>query len=181
MNFKKHADGWIMETNSIRDVRGSLAQTYSASEFFDLGLNVYWAEQLQTVTSGCGNVRGMHWQEAPHEQIKLVRCVVGWVHDVIVDIRPESPDFGKPFYAELTAENGHALYIPAGYAHGIQCVSESCILHYCLSAPYNANAARRFHHADPAVGIRWPLLVMRVSEADASAPPLSSHAVNTAH
>lgn len=173
MNFKKHADGWMVEPTVIRDSRGSLAQTYSAHEFEALGLNTHWPEQLQTVTRGCGSVRGMHWQETPHEQIKLVRCVVGWVLDVIVDIRPESADFGKPHYAELTGDDMRSLYIPAGYAHGFQCVSEYCIMHYCLSSPYNANAARRFHHADPAVGIRWPVLVMHVSEADAAAPMLS--------
>lgn len=181
MNFKKHADGWIVEPKTIRDNRGSLTLTCSEKEFAAMGLNTHWKEQLETVTSGCGNLRGMHWQESPHGQIKLVRCVVGWVFDVIVDIRPDSPDFGKAYSCELTGENQRALYIPAGYAHGFQCVSESCIMHYCLSAPYNANAARRFHHADPAVGIRWPVLVMRVSEADASAPPLSSHAVYAAH
>jgi dTDP-4-dehydrorhamnose 3,5-epimerase len=173
MNFEKHADGWIIEPNIIRDARGSLTKTYDESEFAAKGLNTNWTEQLQTVTSGCGNVRGMHWQESPHEQIKLVRCVVGWVHDVIVDIRPESPNFGKPFYTELTSETMRSLYIPAGYAHGFQCVSESCIMHYCLSSPYNASASRRFHHADPEVGIKWPVLVMKTSDLDASAPPLS--------
>lgn len=173
MNFRKHADGWIVEPTIIRDKRGSLTKTYDAREFMSLGLNTEWSEQLETTTSGCGDVRGMHWQESPHEQIKLVRCVVGWVFDVIVDIRSESPDFGKAYSTELTGDDMRALYIPAGYAHGFQCVSESCIMHYCLSSPYNASAARRFHHADPAVGIKWPVLVMRVSEADASAPPLS--------
>lgn len=172
MNFRKHADGWIVEPTLFRDVRGSLAKTYDAREFMSLGLNTDWAEQLETVTR-CGNVRGMHWQESPHEQIKLVRCVLGWVFDVIVDIRPDSPYFGQAYSTELTDDNGHSLYIPPGYAHGFQCVSERCIMHYCLSSPYNASAARRFHYADPAVGIKWPVLVMRVSEADASALPLS--------
>lgn len=180
MNFIKHADGWIVEPTIIRDARGTLAKTYDEREFQTLSLNTEWAEQLETTTAGCGIVRGMHWQDEPHEQIKLVRCVVGWVFDVIVDIRPDSPDFGKPHYAELTGGDMRSLYIPAGYAHGFQCVSESCIMHYCLSSPYNASASRRFHHADPAVGIKWPVLVMRVSEADASAPPLSD-AVHAAH
>src|SRR5687768_7744274 len=95
MNFRKHADGWIVEPTIIRDGRGSLTKTYDAREFMATGLNTEWPEQLETVTSKCGIVRGMHWQESPHEQIKLVRCVVGWVFDVIVDIRPESPLFGK--------------------------------------------------------------------------------------
>lgn len=181
MNFRKHADGWIVESNPIRDARGSLTKTYSAHEFHEMGLNTRWDEQIETLTSGCGNVRGMHWQESRHEQIKLVRCILGWVHDVIVDVRPESPNFGKWYSVELTDNNGHSLYIPAGYAHGFQCVSERCIMHYCLSSPYSESAGRRFHHADPVVGIKWPLLVMRVSEADASAPPLSSHAVHAAH
>lgn len=173
MNFKKHADGWIIETQTIRDPRGSLAQTYIQSEFESLGLNTHWPEQLQTVTTHCGDVRGMHWQEAPHGQIKLVRCVVGWVYDCIVDIRPDSPYFGKPHYYNLTGDDMRAIYIPEGYAHGFQCVSESCIMHYCLSKPYNAMASRRFNHADPAVGIKWPTLVMKTSAEDASAPSLS--------
>jgi dTDP-4-dehydrorhamnose 3,5-epimerase len=180
MNFRKHADGWIIEPTNIRDSRGSLAKTYDQQEFENMGLNTRWPEHLQTITSGCGNVRGMHWQEAPHGQIKLVRCVVGWVHDVIVDIRPDSPDFGKPHYAELTGDKMHSLYIPDGYAHGFQCVSESCIMHYSLSSPFNANAARRFHYKDPMVGIKWPVLVMKVSDADASAPLLSD-AIHAAH
>lgn len=173
MNFRKHADGWIVESNKISDIRGSLTQTYNEKEFQDMGLNTQWVEQLQTVTGGCGDVRGMHWQEAPHGQIKLVRCVVGWAHDVIVDIRPDSPKFGKVFAFDLAANDGKAIYIPSGYAHGFQCVSESCIMHYCLSGPYNASASRRFHHADPEVGIKWPVLVMKTSDLDASAPSLS--------
>ena len=149
-----------------------MIESYDETIFRDNGLNTKWVKQVQTMTHGCGVVRGMHWQTKPHEQVKLVRCISGYVMDVIVDVRPDSKGFGKPIQTELTGDNMNALYVPAGFAHGFQCVSEWCIMLYLLSDIYDLRSARTFYCEDKDVGIKWPLPVMRLSEADATAPIL---------
>lgn len=181
MNFRPFADGcWIVEAESIKDRRGCLAQTYDEKEFTGRGMHARWPIALQTTTRGCGAVRGMHWQVAPHAQAKLVRCIHGIVTDAIVDVRPASLTYGKPYTVDLSEENMRSLYIPEGFAHGFQCISEACVMLYSLTDIYDPRSARSFHCTDPAVRIPWPLPVMNLSEQDAAAPPLT-HAVNHAY
>lgn len=177
MNFHALGDAWIIAADRISDRRGHLLPTYSEAEFAERELNTRWPVQLQSTTRGCGNVRGMHWQVGPHSQAKLIRCLLGSVTDVIVDVRPGSPGYGKPQTVDLSEDNARSLYIPAGFAHGFQCISESCVVLYMLSDIYDPQSARAFHATDPAVAIRWPLPVMNLSEQDAAAPPLA-HVVN---
>lgn len=162
----------IVEPEPRRDDRGFLARTYCEREFAAQGLNTRWVQQNHTATHQKGSVRGMHWQAEPLPEIKLVRCLAGRVLDVVVDVRPGSPTFGKWRAEELSAENMKALYIPAGFAHGFQCQEENCELFYLMSEFYQPEMARGLRCDDPEVGIAWPLPVLNLSPRDAALPGL---------
>ncbi|MEN3943128.1 dTDP-4-dehydrorhamnose 3,5-epimerase family protein [Prosthecobacter sp. SYSU 5D2] len=155
------------------DHRGYLLRTYCEDTFAAHGLNTCWKQCNQTLTHELGAVRGMHWQTEPHAEIKLVRCLSGRVWDVVVDIRRDSPTFGQWEAFELCAENPSALYIPAGYAHGFQCLLPSSILFYMMSAPYMPEYARGLRWDDPLVAIPWPLPASGISARDMEQPQLS--------
>ena len=163
----------IVEPEPRRDERGFLARTYCEHEFSAKGLNTRWVQQNHTSTRQKGSVRGMHWQAEPLPEVKLVRCLAGRVLDVIVDVRPGSPTFGEWHAEELSAENMRALYIPAGFAHGFQCLEERCDLFYLMSEFYQSDMARGLHCNDPQIGVDWPLPVINLSPRDAVLPRLS--------
>jgi dTDP-4-dehydrorhamnose 3,5-epimerase len=118
-----------------------------------------------------GTLRGMHFQEAPHAEDKLVRCTRGAIYDVIVDLRPASPAYCRWFGIELTPDNGRELLIPKGCAHGFQTLLGDTEVHYQMSYPYVPGAGRGVRWDDPAFGIEWPSAGSRVmSERDASYP-----------
>ncbi|HRH95825.1 MAG TPA: dTDP-4-dehydrorhamnose 3,5-epimerase [Prosthecobacter sp.] len=169
----------IVEPEPRRDERGFLARTYCEREFAAQGLNTRWVQQNHTSTRQKGSVRGMHWQAEPLPEIKLVRCLAGRVLDVIVDVRPNSPTFGKWHAEELSAENMRALYIPAGFAHGFQCLEDTCELFYLMSEFYQPDLARGLRCDEPQVGIAWPLSILNLSPRDASLPLLSEAVVPT--
>lgn len=168
-----HLEGvWLVEPEPRNDPRGFLARTYCEREFAAQRLNVRWVQQNHTSTRIRGSVRGMHWQAEPSPEIKLVRCVEGAVYDVVVDIRKESPTFGRWQGFELSARNMRALYIPGGYAHGFQCLDDACQLLYAMSEFYVADLARGVRCDDPEIGITWPHPVSNLSPRDASLPRL---------
>jgi dTDP-4-dehydrorhamnose 3,5-epimerase len=103
-----------------------------------------------------GTLRGMHYQAAPFEEAKLVRCNRGAIYDAIIDLRPASPTFKQHVSVELTAENGTMLYIPAGFAHGFQTLENDTEVFYQMSQYYSAEHARGVRWDDPAFGIKWP-------------------------
>jgi dTDP-4-dehydrorhamnose 3,5-epimerase len=113
-----------------------------------------------------GTLRGMHWQAAPHEEAKLVRCTMGAIYDVALDLRPDSPSFKQWFAVELSAQNRSMLYIPAGCAHGFQTLCDSSEVFYQISTAYHAQSARGARFDDPAFGIEWPLPVTAISPRD---------------
>jgi dTDP-4-dehydrorhamnose 3,5-epimerase len=112
----------------------------------------------------------MHYQTAPHEEVKLVRCTHGAIHDVIVDLRPQSPTFRYFFGVDLTAENHRALYIPGGCAHGYLTLTDAAEVLYQMSAFYEPGAARGVRWDDPAFGIVWPGPVRVISQRDREYP-----------
>jgi dTDP-4-dehydrorhamnose 3,5-epimerase len=148
---------WLIEPEPRRDERGYFARTYCEEEFTQHDLNTRWVQQNQTMTKNEGSVRGMHWQADPKPEAKLVRCVAGRVLDVLVDVRPDSASFGQWQAIELSAQNMHALYIPHGFAHGFQCLEDSCELFYLMSEFYYGDLARGLRCDDPQVGIVWLL------------------------
>lgn len=162
----------LVEPEPRRDERGFLARTYCEVEFSSQSLNTRWVQQNHTRTLGRGSVRGMHWQAEPLPEIKLVRCLAGRVLDVVVDVRPGSSTFGKSHAEELSAENMKALYIPAGFAHGFQCLEDACELFYLMSEFYVPEMARGLNCQDEKAGIRWPLPVINLSLRDATLPGL---------
>ncbi len=172
MNFLPTAlDGvLIVEPEPRHDERGFLARTYCEREFAIKNLNTRWVQHNHTATRQKGSVRGMHWQAEPVPEIKLVRCLAGRVFDVVVDVRSGSPTFGKWHAEELSAENMRALYIPAGFAHGFQCLEDHCELFYLMSEFYQPDMARGLSCNAPEIGIAWPLPVINLSPRDAALP-----------
>jgi dTDP-4-dehydrorhamnose 3,5-epimerase len=162
----------IVEPEPRHDERGFFARSYCEKEFAEHGLNTLWVQQNHTLTKTCGSVRGMHWQAEPHPEIKLVRCLAGSVLDVVVDVRPASPTFGRWEAFDLSAQNMRALFIPAGFAHGFQCLEDECELFYLMSEFYHADLARGVRCDDQRIGITWPLPILNLSSRDEALPLL---------
>ena len=121
-----------------------------------------------------GTLRGMHFQAVPHVEAKLVRCVAGAVHDVALDLRPESATYKQSFATELSATNGRALFMPEGIAHGFQTLADDSTLFYQMSTAYEAEAATGVRWNDPAFQIDWPLADPIVNDRDQSFPDYAS-------
>lgn len=150
----------------VSDARGFLARLFCAEELAAAGWRGPIAQINHTLTRRRGAVRGMHFQRPPHAEMKLVSCIRGEVFDVAVDIRRDSPTRLKWHGARLSAENGRALLIPEGFAHGFQVLSEDAELIYCHSAPYVAAAEGGLNPTDPALAIAWPLAITEMSARD---------------
>ena len=154
------------------DERGFLARTWCREEFAAQGVHVDWVQCNVSFNERRGTLRGMHYQAAPWEEAKLVRCTMGAIYDVIVDLRPESPTFGRWMACELSAENRRMIYIPGRFAHGFQTLEDRSEVFYQMSAPYHPEAARSVRWNDPAFAIDWPLAPSCMSERDRSIPDL---------
>ena len=154
------------------DERGHFARAFSSREFADAGLNTEWPEHNLSFNRRRGTLRGLHYQRPPHEEIKVVRCVAGAVFDVVADLRPGSPTEGQWLGEELTAENGRALYIPQGCAHGFQSLTDNSLLYYLMSRVYVPGAAAGIRFDDLELQIAWPLAERIVSDRDRTLPRL---------
>jgi dTDP-4-dehydrorhamnose 3,5-epimerase len=157
---------YVVEIDRHEDERGFFARAFCEREFAAHGLvtrfpqcNVSWNREALTL-------RGMHYQAAPHREAKLVRCVAGAIHDVIVDLRVSSPTRFRWLGVDLDAERRSALYVPEGFAHGFLTLRPGSEVYYHMGELYVANAARGFRWDDPFFGIRWPALPAVVSERD---------------
>ena len=152
------------------DARGFLARLFDGEALRDAGWPAPIAQVNHTFTEKAGTVRGMHYQRAPHAEAKLVSCIRGRVYDVAVDLRRDSPTYLAWTGHELSADNGDALLIPEGCAHGFQALSDDVELVYCHSAAFEPSVEGGVHPTDPAVGIVWPLPVQNLSARDAAHP-----------
>ncbi len=146
----------VVALERIEDERGSFARTFSIEEFAQRGLDVRVDQCSTSFNTRAGTLRGMHFQIAPHGEVKLVRCTRGAIYDAVVDLRPESPTYLGWYAAELSEENGLALYIPEGCAHGFQTLVDESEILYQIATPYVPEAARGVRWDDPAFGIEWP-------------------------
>lgn len=164
---------FVVEIEPWEDDRGFLARTYCEKEFASRGLNTRWPQCNLTLTRKRGTVRGMHFQKEPQPEVKLVRCIAGSVFDVVVDIRRASPTFGQWEGVELSAANRRSLYIPAGFAHGLQCLCDNCEVFYLMGDSYVPELACGVRWNDPAIGIQWPIADASVSPRDTNLPRLS--------
>lgn len=165
----------VVEPERHVDERGFFARTFDAEHFAEHGLETAVVQCSTSFNLRAGTVRGMHWQAEPHGEAKLVRCTRGAVFDVAVDVRPGSPTFRRWCGVELSAENGRALFVPIGCAHGFQTLCDDSEVLYQISAPYVPRAACGFRWDDPRIGIRWPEAPSggrTLSERDATYPDL---------
>jgi dTDP-4-dehydrorhamnose 3,5-epimerase len=164
---------WLIDLELRTDERGFLTRTYCETEFSELGLNTRWPQNNLTLTKKRGMVRGMHFQAEPKPEVKLIRCTGGAICDVLVDVRRDSATFGRWQSFELTGENRRTLYVPAGIAHGFQCLADNAEVVYHMSEFYYPDLARGIRWNDPQVGIRWPLAEQLLSERDQALPLLA--------
>jgi dTDP-4-dehydrorhamnose 3,5-epimerase len=160
---------WLIEQERHQDERGYFARLHCEREF---SAHVTWARFVQSSLSfnrHRGTVRGLHFQWPPSQEAKLVRCLRGEAFDAVVDLRPASPTFTRHYTVHLTADNGLALYVPDGFAHGFQVLRDATEIHYSMTDYFDPELADGFWYADPHFGIAWPEPVTRVSDRDRDA------------
>ena len=166
---------WVIEPTRVEDDRGFFARTWCQLEFEQRRLNPRLVQCSISYNRRKGTLRGMHFQAAPHQEAKLVRCTRGASFNVVVDLRPESTTFAQWFGTELTGDNHRMLYIPEGVAHGFQTLEDETELFYQMSEVYHPESARGVRWDDPAFAILWPLPPAIMSEKDRGFP-LFQHA-----
>jgi len=178
MHFEEsEVDGaWLIDPSPHEDDRGRFMRAWCVHEFSEHGLCFVPVQANMGFSVHRGTVRGMHFQEAPALEVKLVRCTKGSIFDVVLDLRPESPSYGKWHGTELSAENGRMLYVPERCAHGYQTLEDCTEMYYMTSAFYTPSAVRGVRFDDAAFGIRWPLAPTVVSEQDRHWPSVDLHA-----
>jgi len=157
---------YIINTLAFHDERGAFARWFCNEEL----CNLVGSEKIVNVnfsrTSEKGTVRGMHFQYPPKSEIKFVRCIRGKVHDVIVDIRKDSPTYGEYFSIDLSSENMQMLMVPKGFAHGFQCLEDGSEIMYLVTEQYSQQHESGLNPLDPYIGIKWPLPVSKMSDKD---------------
>lgn len=155
------------------DERGNFFRTYCESEFLAEGLNTKWPQCNTSITAQKGIIRGLHYQAAPHGETKLIRCVAGSIYDVVLDLRKGSATYGKWERFLLDSSRPELLYVPKGFAHGFQCLSDLCELSYMMSDSYVPELGRGVRWNDPELAIPWPISDVSVSPKDATLPLLA--------
>jgi dTDP-4-dehydrorhamnose 3,5-epimerase len=171
--FETPVDGLsVIQRKPIRDERGFLERVFCANDFASL-LQARCIRQInRTLTVICGTVRGMHYQNPPHAEMKFVSCLRGEVFDVAVDLRPDSPTRSQWHAEVLSAENYKTLAIPEGFAHGFQTLTDDCEMLYFHTADYLRESEVGLNPLDPALGIAWPLAISHISARDSAQPML---------
>ena len=168
MNFleSKVSGAWTIEPTPHTDHRGRFFRAWCVEEFAAHGIHFTPLQANMGTSHQAGTVRGMHYQVAPAEEAKLVRCTRGAVFDVLVDLRPGSVTYGQWFGTELSAGNARMLYVPPLCAHGYQTLEHEAEILYMTSALYRPDAERGLRFDDPTVGIAWPLPPQALSDQD---------------
>jgi dTDP-4-dehydrorhamnose 3,5-epimerase len=165
---------WVSETMPIQDSRGFFARTFCTQEYATLGLQTIFVQHSLSFSAQRGTLRGMHFQRAPHAEVKVVSCINGGIWDVILDLRADSPTFRQWRGFLLTAENRRRLYIPEGFAHGFQTLAPNSEVFYLMSRAYEPASASGVRHDDPCFAIEWPLPVTAISEKDCTWPDFAA-------
>ena len=164
------AGAWLLHPEWQLDERGAFARTFCREELGRRGLTVDVAQCSLSRSHRRGTLRGLHYQAAPHQEAKLVRCTRGAVHDVVVDLRRGSPTFGAHLAVRLDAGDGVAVYVPEGCAHGFLTLEEDCEVAYQMSVPHHPESARGVRWNDPAFGVEWPFEPVLIAQRDRSYP-----------
>jgi dTDP-4-dehydrorhamnose 3,5-epimerase len=163
------AGAFVIELDRLEDERGFFARSFCTMEFARAGLFTHIAQCNVSFNSQAGTLRGLHYQAAPHQEAKLVRCTAGALYDVIVDLRSNSSTYLRWFGIELEARNWKMLYVPEGFAHGFQTLADATEVLYMMSARHHPDSARGIRWDDPAINIRWPHAKRRlISDRDSS-------------
>lgn len=157
---------YIIEIEPTEDERGFFARSWCKRDFESRGLNSEMVQSSISFNKKRGTLRGMHYQASPNEEAKIVRCTMGAIFDVIIDLRPQSATFKQWVAAELKAENRKMLYVPEGCAHGFLTLMDNTEVLYQMSTFYEPASVRGVRWDDPAFGIRWPLAVQIISARD---------------
>jgi dTDP-4-dehydrorhamnose 3,5-epimerase len=154
------------------DERGSFTRTYCAYELYAHGLEIGVVQSGVSTNRRRGTLRGLHYQAPPFAEAKLVSCLAGAIHDVVVDLRPGSRTYARAFATRLEAGTGRAVYIPRGFAHGFQTLVDDTVVAYQMTAPYHPDSARGLRWNDPALDIAWPIPEPTLSARDRALPLL---------
>lgn len=163
---------WSIEPERVEDERGWFARVFCEAEFAKRKLEIHFPQHSLSFSREKGTLRGLHYQNEPYAETKLVTCLQGVIWDVLVDLRPQSPTYRRWTGMELSVGNGVQLYIPAGCAHGFQTLTDDVLLRYMISQPYAPDFATGLRYDDPALGISWPAVPSVMSEKDKSWPHL---------
>jgi dTDP-4-dehydrorhamnose 3,5-epimerase len=161
---------YLIELERRGDDRGFFARFFCEREFRDAGLETRFVQMNNSLSTKSGTLRGLHYQLAPAAEVKVVRCISGAIFDAIVDIRPDSPTFGRWFGAELTSENRLMMYVPRGFAHAVLTLRNDTEILYMVSAFYSPENERGLRWNDPHFSIQWPLQPTEISPKDAAWP-----------
>jgi len=161
---------FVIDLEPIRDERGFFSRTFCKREFQSIDHSKEFVQFNHSSSGARGTLRGMHFQVAPRAEIKLIRCIRGKVYDVVIDIRKGSPTFLEHFGVILSEENMKMIYVPEGFAHGFQTMEDHTQLLYHHTAYYVPEHERGLHHADPALGIKWPKTPVQLSARDEQHP-----------
>jgi dTDP-4-dehydrorhamnose 3,5-epimerase len=161
---------YLIELEKLADDRGFFARSWCQMEFGKYGMCTRVAQCNIGFSKKKGTLRGLHYQIAPYQEAKLVRCTKGAIYDVIIDLRPDSPTYKEWLGIELSAENHRMLYVPEGFAHGYQTLVHETEIFYQTSQFYNPEFARGVRYDDPAFGVEWPFAVASISDTDRSWP-----------
>ena len=157
---------FIVEPECQEDERGFFARTWCQREFEAHGLNPRLVQCNISFNKKKGTVRGMHFQVAPHEETKLVRCTIGAIFDVIIDLRSKSPTYKQWVAIKVNAENRKMLYVPEGFAHGFQTLEDNTEVFYQMSEFFHPECARGVRWDDPLFGVEWPIDEFTISDKD---------------
>jgi|ERR1700744_6047414 len=170
MNFLKTplSNCFVIEPNKISDERGVFTRTFCKNEFRKIAFNKEFLQFNSSYNKKKGTLRGMHYQNSPYTETKLIRCIQGAVLDVAVDLRENSPTFLQHFKIELNEENMLSILIPDGFAHGFQTLTDNSTMIYHHTQYYHPNADTGLRFDDPKLGINWKLPPIAVSEKDQS-------------
>ena len=161
---------FLVEMEPLRDERGCFMRTFCRREFEHRGLESDFVQHSMSRSNRRGTLRGMHFQRLPHEEVKIVRCLRGVIWDVLLDLRADSPTFAKWQGFELHGESATELYVPKGFAHGFQALTDDVEVSYLISTEYAPGFAEGVRFDDRKFGITWPIPVTTISDKDRAWP-----------
>jgi len=161
---------YLIDVIKLEDSRGFFSRAFSVEDFEKKGLETHFVQFNNSLSHKKGTLRGMHYQLPPSSEVKLVRCIRGSLYDVILDLRENSPTFGKSFGAKLSADNRRMMYVPKGFAHGFLTLTDDAEVFYAVSNTYDNELERGIRWNDPTFQIEWPFEPVVLSDRDLQHP-----------